>query len=151
MLNPRLDISENGLKFIKGFEGEILHVYDDGYGYPTGGVGHLIKPEDHLKLGDKVSQAQSDAWLKKDLAGCVKIVNDFVSRPVTQNQFDAMVSLAFNIGIGGFKKSSVLSLVNQGSFKAASNRFGLWIHSNGKISKGLIRRRAAEAKLFLTP
>ncbi len=151
MLNPRMDISGSGLLFIKGFEGEILHVYDDGYGYPTGGVGHLIKPEDHLKLGDKVSPELSMAWFKKDIATYVKVVNDLVSHPVNQNQFDAMVSLAFNIGVGGFKKSSVLVYVNKGNFKEASNRFGLWIHSNGKTSKGLIRRRAAEAKLFLTP
>lgn len=151
MLNPRLDISQNGLDFIKGFEGEVLHVYDDGYGYPTGGVGHLIKPEDHLKLGDKVSQELSNAWLKKDVAGCVKIVNDFVHVAITQNHFDAMVSLAFNIGIGGFQKSSVLLFVNEGNFKVAATRFGLWVHSNGVVSKGLIRRRAAEAKLFLTP
>jgi lysozyme len=151
MLNPRMEVSGAGLIFIKSFEGEILHVYDDGYGFPTGGVGHLIKPEDHMKLGDKVSPELSMSWFKKDIASYVKIVNDFVSQPITQNQFDALVSLSFNIGVGNFKKSSVLVFTNKKNFKGAAEKFGLWIHSNGKLSKGLVRRRAAEARLFLTP
>src|SRR5690348_9873974 len=100
--------SPHGIKLLENREGVRLTVYKDSKGIPTVGVGHVVLPEDGLKLGDKITQAQCDAFLAHDLGKCENAVNGAVKVPMTQNQFDAMVSFAFNIGVEGFKTSSVV-------------------------------------------
>ena len=143
------EISQQGIEQLKKFEGEKLVVYNDGYGFLTVGCGHLVKPIDGLKLGNKISQEQSTAFFQRDLESYVKIVNDFVKVPLQQNQFDMLVSLAFNIGIGNFKSSSLLKVLNQGNYVLAGKKFSNWIYSAGKKSKGLVSRRAKEQDIFL--
>lgn len=145
--------SDNGLAFIVSFEGEILHVYNDGYGYLTAGVGHLLSAAEkkQYKKNDRISREQSREWLRQDLSKAETAVRDAVTVPITQNQFDALVSLAFNIGIGGFRRSSVLRNLNARHFDAAAQAFLSWNKAGGQVSRGLVRRREAEKKLFLTP
>ena len=143
-----LRISPAGMAFIKGYEKEVLHVYNDGYGYPTVGVGHLVKPGDNLKLGQPITKARSDAFFAQDLATHAKPVDDLVKVRLSQNQYDALVSLVYNIGAGNFRKSLVLTSLNAGDYAGAAEHFGNWIHSAGKVSKGLINRRNAEKKIF---
>ncbi|KQD16250.1 lysozyme [Acinetobacter baumannii] len=69
--------------------------------------------------------------------------------PLTQNQFDALVSLAYNIGSGAFKGSTLLKLLNKGDYKGAADQFLVWNKAGGKVMKGLVRRREAERALFL--
>jgi lysozyme len=92
--------SEQGRKLITQFEGEILKVYLDPVGLPTVGVGHLVKPneKDVYPLGKKITKAESQDLLSKDLARFEGSINSLVKVPLTQNQFDALVSLVFNIG-----------------------------------------------------
>ena len=78
-------------------------------------------------------------------------INNYVKVELNQNQFDALVSFVYNIGISGFKTSSALKRLNLQDFKAVPERMKLWNKVKGKVSRGLVRRRAAEAKLFLLP
>ncbi len=78
-----------------------------------------------------------------------KAVGHYVKSPTTQQQFDALVSFAYNLGIGALQRSTLLRYHNRGDYKRASKEFGKWTHSNGKVLKGLVRRRKAEKKLYL--
>lgn len=144
-----LHISPAGVAFIKGYEKEVLRVYNDGYGYLTVGVGHRVGPSDHLKLNNPILKSQSDAFFAHDLAIHAQPVDSLVTVPLTQNQYDALVSLVYNIGGPNFKGSTLLKKLNAADYAATANRFGEWVHSAGRVSKGLINRRAAEKKMFL--
>ena len=139
--------SEKGRKLIKDFEGVVLKVYPDPAtgGEPwTAGVGHT-GPD--VKPGMKVTRELADAWLTADLAKFEKVVGG--AAPVaTQNQFDAMVSLCFNIGPGNFLRSTLLKKHKAGLYGAAAAQFAVWNRAAGKIMAGLTRRRAAEAELY---
>lgn len=143
--------SEKGRQLIKEFEGEILKVYLDPIGLPTLGVGHLLTEEEKVKypVGTVISKELSDEFLQKDLERFEKLVSELAPL-ATQNQFDAMVSLAFNIGETGFKRSSVLRYHDRKDYPAAADSFLLWNKAGGKVIKGLIRRRKAEKELYLT-
>lgn len=97
------------------------------------------------------TRAQADAAFMKELEQFEAAVNRLVTAPMTQGMYDACVSLAYNIGIGGFQRSSVLSAMNAGNKQAAARNFALWNRSQGFVVAGLVRRRAAEAALFLEP
>lgn len=125
-------------------------MYKDPIGLPTVGVGHLILPQDNLKVGDIISQGMCDDLLQHDLQDAIAGVERLVTTTLTDNQFGALVSLVFNIGVGNFAKSSLLRKVNMKQFIAASDSFAAWNKASGKVLSGLTRRRAAEKKLFLT-
>jgi lysozyme len=139
-----VNISQNGLDFLKRWEGVRRRVYLDSVRKPTVGVGHLILPEDNLKVGDVINEEDVDRFLRQDVRIAETAVNA-LNQPLTQNQFDALVSFTFNLGWGGLKK-----LVRNG-LAAVPNRILLFDHAGGKQIKGLTRRRAAERALFLTP
>lgn len=102
-----------------------------------------------VKLGDTCTEEQADAWLAEDLEVAEHVVNKVVEQPMlTQNRFDALVSLCYNCGSGNFAHSTLVKLLNAGDVKGASNQFLAWVHTNGKINPGLVRRRQAEMKLF---
>jgi lysozyme len=139
--------SEKGKALIKDFEGVVLKVYPDPAtgGEPwTAGVGHT-GPD--VKPGMKVTREMADAWLAADLKKFEDVVNK--AAPVaTQDQFDAMVSLCFNIGPGNFLKSTLLKKHKAGLYGGAADQFAVWNKAAGKIMAGLTRRRAAEARLY---
>ena len=139
-----MNLSDNGLHLIEQFEGTVLHVYLDSVNKPTVGVGHLIVPADNLKLGDTITQQQADDFLRSDVASAERAVNA-LNVPLTQNQFDALVSFTFNLGAGGLRQ-----LVKQGMAQVPS-RLLLFDHAGGKVVKGLTNRRKAERSLYLTP
>lgn len=145
--------SAKGKALITEFEGEILEVYADPIGLPTFGVGHLVAPAEKSRypLGKKITRAESQRVLSEDLARFERCVEEAVTVKINQNQFDALVSLAFNIGTEGFRKSSVLKKTNREDFKGAAEAFKLWNKAGGKVIKGLTWRRKAEADLFLLP
>lgn len=90
------------------------------------------------------------AYKAYDLMRFSQLVNRVVNVPLTQNQFDALVSLAYNIGPHAFEASTLLKKLNVGDYYAAAEQFLRWDKSKGQILKGLVKRRAAEKKLFLT-
>lgn len=144
-----LSPSKSCIDLIKEFEGVKLKAYPDpasGAKPYTIGVGHT-GPEVHLGL--TWTPAQVDAALKADLVSFTIALRAMLLKAnTTQHQFDAMISLMFNIGPGNFKKSSVLLHHNAGRYENAAASFKLWNKAAGKIMAGLTRRRAAEAKLY---
>lgn len=130
---------------IREFEGRYLQAYRCPAGIPTIGVGHTHG----VRMGDTCSVEQADVWLTEDLQDAEAAVNTLVKVPLTQEQFDALVSFAFNLGRTALAESTLLILVNKGSFKAAAEQFDRWVYSKGKKLPGLVRRRAAEKALFL--
>jgi lysozyme len=138
-------ISPRAVDELKRLEGLRLKAYQDGGGVWTIGYGHTkgVKPNDVWTL-ERAEQA-----LVEDLYAYEAAVDEMCYVHPTQSQFDAMVLLCYNIGVTGFKKSTVLKAHNRGDFVAASRAFGLWVKDNGKIVNGLVARRAFEAALYL--
>lgn len=146
-----MQLSEDGLKFLKDKEGVRNNVYDDGAGYLTVGVGHKLTNQEleHYQLGAFVPDCQVDAWLRKDIEVAEQCVNNWVVIPVTQTGFDMLVSFVYNVGCEAFKKSTLLRQLNRGRIKETSEEFKRWVYSNKKRMAGLVTRRAEEAKKFL--
>lgn len=140
-------INQAGFELIKSFESCVLHVYRDAVGLPTIGWGHLIKAGESFTT---LTQEEADELFRQDLAIFETAVATLVKVPLTDNQFAALVSLAFNIGTGNFKDSTLLRLLNHGEYQMAADQFGRWNKAKGRVLKGLTRRRAAERALFLS-
>jgi lysozyme len=151
-------ISAAGLALIKQEERFMARRYLCPAGKPTIGYGHVILPGEERYNTAVLTEAQASALLQQDIDKKYGAhVAGRVHRDLTQNQFDALVSLCFNIGTGGFDKSSVLALANAGAtdHKVLVNAFGLWNKVTNprtrikEISRGLTIRRAREAALYL--
>ena len=147
-----MKISPRGLELIKDFEGFSSTSYLDVVNIPTIGWGNTFYEDGtKVKMGDQIS--------KTDALKLLEVVanRDFADKifpsikvKVTQSQFDAMVSLAYNIGTGAFLKSTLLKKVNAGDFAGAGEEFLRWNKANGKEVLGLTRRREREKQLFLS-
>lgn len=140
-------ISDKGLQLVKHFEGCYLKAYKCPAGVLTIGYGHT-GPD--VKPGMEITQAQADDLLRLDIERFEKAVRDCVKVPLEQNQFDALVSFAFNCGAGALQKSTLLKKLNAGDVIGAVQEFHRWNKGGGKVLAGLVRRRAAEAHLFAT-
>jgi lysozyme len=144
-----MQLSSNGLDFIKKFESLSLPVYLDQGGLPTIGYGHLLKPGENFKT---IDLATADELLRDDTQIAVNVINVLVSAVLNQNQFDALVSFCFNIGVNAFKNSTMLTLLtpdNAPCFISAANQFMRWIYVDGEVSQGLSNRREQEKSLFM--
>lgn len=137
-----MKISAAGIKAIEQREGDELKAYPDSRRIPTIGTGHT-GPEVHLGL--VWTQAQVDEALAKDLAWAEAAVNDSVKVQMTQNEFDACVSVCFNIGAAGFKGSSIVKMLNAGNVSEAAKDFMMW-----DKPAVLVRRREGEVAQFLS-
>ena len=143
--------SDNGISFITRWEGSRNEVYLDPSKLPTLGVGHLLTPEELVRLpvGTKISDEQIKDYLRKDLSTAEKGVESNVVTELSQSEFDSLVSFTFNVGVHNFKKSTLLRLLNSGLSDDAGNEFLRWTFSQGRTLPGLVKRREAERLLFL--
>lgn len=139
--------SEQGLERIQDLEGTRYVAYYDGGGVLTNGVGHT---GDDVFEGQRVGQAQVMAWLQEDVKDAEESVTKNVTVPLTQNQFDALVSLVFNIGGGAFASSTLLRKLNDKDYEGAAKQFPRWNKDNGKTISGLTKRRLLEQAVFNT-
>lgn len=139
--------SARGIKLITDFEGFRATAYQDVVGVWTIGYGFT----EGVKQGDKITRAEADARLRKELTEYERGVEHACHVEPNQNQFDALVCFAFNVGVKGMSKSSVIKAHNREDYQAAARAFGLWNKAGGKVWPGLTRRRAAEAALYLEP
>ncbi|WP_441366611.1 lysozyme [Acinetobacter lwoffii] len=145
-----MHVSPSGVDLICNFEGLRLKAYDDGVGVWTIGFGTTKYPNGiRVKKGDTCTLDQAKAYMQNDLKSFEQTVNNTVKVPLNQNQFDALVSLAYNIGSTAFKNSTLVRQLNEGNSKAAANQFNVWVNAGGKRMQGLVNRRAAERTLFL--
>ncbi|EAC4425334.1 LysM peptidoglycan-binding domain-containing protein [Listeria monocytogenes] len=144
-----MNISSNGVQFIANFEGLRLTAYKavPTEKYYTIGYGHYGSD---VRRGQTITKAKALAMFQNDLKTYVNGVDNAVKVSLTQNQFDALVSLCYNIGVGAFRSSSLVARLNRGDYLGAASEFLLWNKSGGKVLQGLVRRRAAEKGLFMS-
>lgn len=139
-----METGDRGIALIKQHEGCRLVAYMDSVGVWTIGYGSTVD----VAPGMKITQTQADERLKLDLKDAEDCINANVHVPLTQNEFDALVSFTFNLGCGNLKKSTLLELINQSDYDGAALEFRKWDKAGGQVLAGLTRRRYAEAQLF---
>jgi lysozyme len=141
-----MQIGTRGISLIQGYENCRLTAYlPTSHDVWTIGWG-TTGPEVHEGL--TITQETADMWFARDLAKFSTGVAGMLRHPPSQLQFDAMVSLAYNIGLGNFDGSTVRRRHNEGKYAEAEAAFALWNKQKGKVLRGLVRRRADEAKLY---
>lgn len=150
-LQPKsMTTSKVGINLISSFEDTRLNAYDDGVGVWTIGTGTTVYPNGvKVKKGDVCTPEQAKQYFAHDLKKFESTVNQVVKVPISQSQFDALVSLTYNIGSGAFTNSTLLRKLNAKDYSGAADQFLVWNKGGGKVLKGLERRRAAERDLFL--
>ena len=141
-------MSVQGLNQLKKFEGLRLTAYKDQGGHWTIGYGHKIVSGDGLSPSSIIGPEKATQLLARDLSTAEEAVRSSISVPLTQSQFDALVSLAYNIGAGAFRGSTLRRLLNAEDYRGAANEFRRWKFAGGKVSSGLMARREKEARMF---
>lgn len=160
-------MSDKGIEWLKQKEGSVQkdgkhvvyddknkHIVPDGAPLPKGatiGYGHLVKPGENFDGG--ITDAQATELLKQDIATAEKAVRDNITVPLRQNQYDALVSLAYNIGTGNFKESTVVKYINNPDFHSTKystmeSAWKIWNKQGGRVVNGLINRREYEWNMF---
>lgn len=148
--------SDKGVKLVTSFEGCVLKTYLCSAGVPTIGYGHTKD----VNMGDVITEEEAILLLKQDLKWCVEVINKHVTADLTQNQVDALISFVFNLGETNFSNSTLLDRINANDDKeVVCKEFLRWNkvrskNEKGEVvyipSRGLTRRREAEAELFKT-
>lgn len=142
-------LSDAGLDFVAHEEGCVLHVYPDAVGVRTIGVGHALRLGEEYP--DGISRDAAMALLREDVAVAERAVTGAVVVELTQNQFDALVSLAFNIGGHAFAASTLVRILNGGDYEGAASQFAVWRMGGGGVLPGLVARRERERVVFMSP
>lgn len=144
-----MNINNQGLDLIKSFEGLELETYIDPVGIPTIGYGHI----EDVKTGMVISEGEAENLLRQDVSRFEDAVRRLVKTDLNENEFSALVSLAFNIGEAAFARSTVLERLNRNERLGAAEAIEWWnkgrINGELKTLRGLARRRSAEKALFL--
>ncbi|AVU30240.1 muraminidase [Serratia marcescens] len=146
-----MQISKTGIELIKRFEGLELKAYQDSVGVWTIGYG-WTQPVDGKKVGPDmvIDQATADRLLKCGVVQYEQGVNQLVKVKITQGQFDALVSFAYNLGLRSLSTSTLLQKLNAGDNQGSADQFGCWVNAGGVELKGLVKRRSAEREMFLS-
>lgn len=142
------EVSEAGVRLVQEFEGCRLDAYRCPAGIPTIGYG-ATGPD--IRMGMVWTQEQADERLAEDLARFAAGVERLVQVDLTDNQFAAIVSFAFNVGLGALRDSTLLRKLNAGDYEGAADQLPRWNKGGGRVLAGLTRRRLAERQLFLAP
>lgn len=142
-------INREGLELIKHFEGFRSNAYLCPANVWTIGYGSTFYPDGRkVKAGDHVTRAEGEELLRNTVKRFEQGVDRMVKVKLNSNQFSALVSFAFNVGLGAFSKSTLLRVLNQGNYAEAYRQFGRWTRGGGRVLAGLVRRRKAEKALF---
>lgn len=155
-----MEFGSRGVRVLSHFEGRANYAYMDPVGVCTVGVGHALKPHractaaDYRRYGTRqrpgMTEKHVDSIVKRDVEFFEAGVRRLVRKGTEQREFDAMVCLAINIGLGGFASSTVLRMHNQGRSFAAGLAFLLWNRGGGQVLGGLVSRRRSERYLYRT-
>ena len=154
-----MQMSQHGLDLLTQWEGCELEVYNDSAGLPTIGVGHLLTKSELMsgkitlggvpvKYSDGLTQQQAETLLGQDLDPTEAAVNNGVKVKLSQNQFDALTSFTFNVGVAAFTSSTLLRLLNQGQYAQVPEQLMRWTRAGGRVVQGLVNRRQNEIKLW---
>ena len=169
IVGVKMNISKTGIELLKKLEGSVIRngkhvIYDDQTGAPiapnvplprgaTIGYGHLIRVDEDFNNG--IDEERATELLCHDITCAENVVRDTITVPLTQNQFDALVIFAYNIGTQNFARSTVVKYINNPQFRCATypsmdTAWRAWCKSSGRVMPGLVRRRDVELKLFHT-
>lgn len=155
----KMRVGQAGKQLFKEWEGLRTHVYLDSGGEPTIGIGHLLTRDERasgriwingqpVRYANGLTEKQCWDLLDQDLDIAESAVNDRVIVPLTQNQFDALVSFAFNVGAEAFRKSTLVRVLNQGQYDQVPTQLRRWVRDNGSVVPGLVNRREKEVSLW---
>ena len=143
-------ISKQGLDLICRFEGFSPIIYMCPAGYPTIGYGHLITEANKEQFLDGVDEDEALDLLRQDVAVAERAVLRLIAVPLTQGQFDALVSFTFNLGAGALQRSTLRRKVNRQDHAEVPREFAKWVWAGGKKLNVLVKRRKAESQLYIT-
>jgi len=143
-----MNTSDNGLEFLEDVEGVCLKAYKDGGGVWTIGVGHTSDSYFTVTPTSTITFDKCRELLRLDVAEAEKAIEELVIVSLTQNQYDALISFIFNVGVEQFTGSTLLKKLNAGDYAGASAQFPRWDMDNGKHVPGLYKRRLLEQALF---
>jgi lysozyme len=137
--------SQKGVSLIKSFEGLRLKSYQDSVGVWTIGYGTTRG----ITAGITITADQAERMLQNDIVRFEPQIDQLVNVPLTQNQWDALMSFTYNLGVGNLGSSMLLKLLNGGDYASAAAQFPRWNKAGGQVLTGLTKRRAAEQAMFL--
>ena len=149
-----LKIGQNGINLIESFESFQSKPYEDPVGIPTIGYGATYYPGGtKVTMQDpEITQPQAEDMLKTELNTYERAADSYVKSVINQNQFDSLVSFAYNLGVNSLKSSTLMRKVNINTEDPSIRaEFMKWVHAGGQVLEGLVRRRTAEANLYYTP
>ena len=144
------NITQNGLDIIKLFEGFSSTIYTCAAGYPTIGYGHVVKPDERRHFSSGITREQAETLLRQDVETAERAVLRLITVPLTDGQFDALVSFTFNLGAAALQRSTLRRKVNRGDHASVPAEFKKWVWAGGRKLRGLMRRRTTEINLFLS-
>jgi GH24 family phage-related lysozyme (muramidase) len=144
-------MSKTGLDVIKRFEGFSPTVYICPAGYPTIGYGHLVKPHERERFASGITSEQAESLLRQDVQIAERAVLRLITVPLTDGQFDALVSFTFNLGAGALQRSTLRRKVNRWDHAAVPAEFMKWVWAGGRKLEGLVGRREAERIIYNIP
>jgi GH24 family phage-related lysozyme (muramidase) len=144
-------VSESGINLIKQFEGCELTAYQDSVSVWTIGYG-WTHPVNGKKIDSSmtIDQQTAEQLLKSGVVQYEQGVSQLVNVGINQNQFDALVDFAYNLGVDALKGSTLLKKLNAGDYAGAADEFPKWVNAGGVRLNGLVKRRNAERELFLS-
>lgn len=143
-------ITQEGLDLICRFEGFSANIYICPAGYPTIGYGHVVKEHERKKFTSGITKITASQLLHVDVQISEQAVLRFIAIPLTDSQFNSLVSFTYNLGSGALQRSTLRSKINSEEYEEVPAEFMKWVWAGGKRLPGLIARRAAEAMLFIS-
>ena len=148
-----MNIPQQAIDTIKAFEGFRAETYLDSVNVPTIGYGTTARAGVGIVPvpGMVISEKQAEKYLRAAVEKFAARIDPLIKRTINENEYSAFLSLAYNIGPGAFARSSALRYFNEGNKIKAADSILLWNKADGKVLRGLVRRRAWERNLFLTP
>lgn len=141
-------VTDAGLNLIKRFEGFSSTIYICSAGYPTIGYGHVVLAHEQDQFATGITQAEATELLRKDVRIAERAVLRLISVPLTDGQFNALVSFTFNLGAGALQRSTLRRKVNRGEHKSVPVELMKWVWAAGKRLPGLLSRRIAEGSAY---
>ena len=144
------NVTPAGLALIKQFEGFSATVYICPAGYPTIGYGHVVKLQERERFASGITPEQAEALLRQDVQTAERAVLRLITVPLTDGQFDALVSFTFNLGAGALQRSTLRRKVNRGDHAAVPAEFRKWVWAGGRKLEGLVKRREAEVSIYMS-
>ena len=141
-------ITDEGIDLIKRFEGFSSSVYICPAGYPTIGYGHVVRDDEKQRFAEGIDREEGESLLRQDVRWAERGVLRLIDVPLTDGQFDSLVSFTFNLGTGALQRSTLRRKVNREEHEDVPAQFKRWVWAGGRKLRGLYIRRKAESGLY---